>query len=822
MEHAPYDPASSDPEAEIDRRLARLTLAEKAGLVTGTSYWTVGPLPSIGLRTMVLSDGPAGVRGQRWDERDPSANIPTPISLASTWDAALVEQIGVFLGHEAHRKGVDVLLAPAVNLVRSPYGGRTFENFGEDPVLSAVLGAALVRGVQEQGVAATVKHFVANDSETERYTVDVRVDDPTLHEVYLTPFREIVESGVWAVMAAYNLVNGEVMTESTLLRDVLHDQWGFDGVTMSDWFAVRSVVPSARSALDLAMPGPASPWADGLEAAIREGEVDEAVLDDKVRRILRLAARVGALDGIDSVVPEQRRRSFDVASQRALLTHAAAAGTVLLKNDGPDTPVLPLASDLGSVAVIGPAAAAARTLGGGSATVYPAQVVSPLDALTARLGSTATMRYEPGVGVITRHALIDWNRCTPPGSEEPGLLVRFLDGDGAELASEVRRAGLLKWLGDFAPGAPRQAVSVIEVTGTYTARMAGDYAFGCSGVGGFGLDVDGVAVLDGSLALPPGTDPIEAQIRPPQRVATVPLNEGQRVGVTLRHVVDHSRPTTKLELNVDEPVADEDESIEAAVRAARESEVAVVFVGTTAEIETESMDRSSLALPGRQDELVSRVAAVNPRTVVVLNSGAPVLLPWLDDVAAVLTGWFGGEGLGPAIADVLVGEREPGGRLPVSWPDEDHTHIPTTVPANGLLHYDEGDRIGYRASQRRAQNELFPFGHGMGYTTWSLRSTSVRSGDDGVTVDAVVANTGDRRGTQVVQVYAREGLGEPRLVGFASVTADAGQSTGVTITIPARRWARYDAGTWISPADAVELTVGFSLDDAEEKHRIER
>jgi beta-glucosidase len=679
-----------------------------------------------------------------------------------------------------------------------------------------------VRGVQQQGVAATVKHFVANDSETDRYTVDVLVDEATLHEVYLTPFREIVAAGAWAVMAAYNLVGGEVMTESSLLRDVLHDQWGFDGVTMSDWFAVRSVAPSARSALDLAMPGPASPWADGLEAAIRGGDVDETVLDDKVRRILRLAARVGALDGIDPVIPEGRRQSFDAATQRALLTHAAAAGTVLLKNDGAGGPVLPLASDVGSIAVIGPAAVAARTLGGGSATVYPAQVVSPLDALTARLGSTATVRYESGVGINARHALIDWQRCTPPGSEEAGLLVRFLDADGAELASEVRRAGLLKWLGDFAEGAPRRAVAVIEVAGTYTARIAGDFAFGCSGVGGFSLDVGGSTVIDGALALPPGTDPIEAQIRPPQRVATVRLDEGQRVAVTLRHIVDQSRPTTKLELNVDEPVADEAESIEAAVRAARASEVAVVFVGTTAEIETESMDRSSLALPGRQDELVSRIAAANPRTVVVLNSGAPVLLPWLGEVAAVLTGWFGGEELGPAIAEVLVGDREPGGRLPVSWPAEDHAHIPTTVPEDGLLRYDERDRIGYRSRPRRAENELFPFGHGLGYTTWELRQTSVRSVDGGVAVDVVVANTGDRHGTQVVQVYAREGLGESRLVGFASVTADAGQSAAASVTIPERRWARYDAGAWNAPSDAVELTVGFSLDDAGAKHRIER
>ncbi|MEY2534514.1 MAG: beta-glucosidase, partial [bacterium] len=285
-------------ERRIDDALGRLDLERKVRLLTGSGFWRTHPEPAIGLRAMVLSDGPAGVRGESWDERRPSANLPSPTALAATWDEPLVERLGALLAAEARRKDVDVLLAPGVNLHRSPLGGRHFEYLSEDPVLTARIGAAYVRGVQEAGVAATVKHYVANESETDRMTVDVRVDERTLREVYLAPFEAIWRAAApWAVMAAYNRVNGVTMTESPLLADPLKEEWGFDGVVMSDWTATRSTEASARAALDLVMPGPDGPWGDALVAAVRAGHVPEAAIDDKVRRLLRLAARVGALDG---------------------------------------------------------------------------------------------------------------------------------------------------------------------------------------------------------------------------------------------------------------------------------------------------------------------------------------------------------------------------------------------------------------------------------------------------------------------------------------------------------------------------------------------
>src|SRR5689334_22951430 len=273
-----------DTDAVLLERLGALTLEQKVRLLTGADLWALYPEPAAGLRRLVTSDGPAGVRGERWDEREPSANVPSPTALAATWDEARIERLGDLLAAECRRKGVDVLLAPTVNLHRSPYGGRHFECFSEDPLLTARIGIAYVRGLQRAGVGATVKHFVANDSETERFTLDARVDERTLRELYMAPFEAIVKQArPWAVMAAYNQVNGFTMTESPLLRDVLKDEWEWDGVVMSDWFAGRSL-DAAAAGLDLVMPGPSGPWGDALVEAVRDGRVSESAVDDKVLR----------------------------------------------------------------------------------------------------------------------------------------------------------------------------------------------------------------------------------------------------------------------------------------------------------------------------------------------------------------------------------------------------------------------------------------------------------------------------------------------------------------------------------------------------------
>jgi beta-glucosidase len=805
-------------EEELRGRVGRLSLEQKVRLLTGADFWALHAEPEAGLRRVVLSDGPAGVRGESWDERDSSANVPCGTALAATWDPSRLEAVGALLAREARRKGVDVLLAPTVNLHRTPYAGRCFECFSEDPVLTARMGAAYVRGLQRSGVGATVKHFVGNDSETQRMTVDVRIDDRTLRELYLAPFEAIVrEAGPWAVMASYNGVNGTSMTQSPMLRDILDGEWGYDGLVMSDWTAARSTEGTAGAALDLAMPGPADrygPWGDALVDAVRKGKVDEALIDDKVLRILRLAARVGALEN-GTAAPENHPDAPDSVAVATELRTVAAAGFVLARNDG----LLPWSrSRLGQVAVIGPNAEVARTLGGGSATVFPPYTVSPLDGLRA---AGLHVAHAPGVSAQLRapQARAPW--LLRPDRSGPGVELRFFTEAGELAGSELRDGATFIWLGGFTPAGVTEPVARLEISCVIRATVAGTYRLGISGLGRYRLVVDGAEVFDATLTMPEGADPAEALMAPPQQLAPVELAAGQAVTAVFDHDV-FSSPLggfgTVVQLSLEPPHGTDDEEIAAATSLAAASDVAVVVVGTTAEVESEGFDRRSLSLPGRQDELVRRVIAANPRTVVVVNSGAPVLLPWAQDAAAVLLSWFGGQEFGNALADVLLGDTEPGGRLPMTWPASEDG-LPSTQPADGVLDYREGLFIGYRALDRDGTEPLFPFGHGAGYTTWSYDSMTVADGaaqaGGGVAVCVQVRNTGPRCGREVVQVYASRpdsAVERPAkwLAGFAAVDADPGETVEIGILIPERAFQHWSDQGWALEPGSFVLAAGPS------------
>ena len=819
-------------EAELRRRVGRLSLEQKVRLLTGEDFWALYAEPETGLRRLVLSDGPAGVRGESWDERDSSANVPSATALAATWDTGRVEAIGALLAREARRKGVDVLLAPTVNLHRTPYAGRSFECFSEDPLLTARIGVAYVRGLQRCGVGATVKHFIANDSETQRMTVDVHVGDRALRELYLAPFEAIVRNeGAWAVMAAYNGVNGSPMTQSPLLRDILHGEWGYDGLVMSDWTATRDTEAAARAALDLAMPGPAGlygPWGEALLEAVGKGAVDEALIDDKVVRILRLAARVGALaDG--PAPPRLAAQAPDSVAVAQELRAAAAAGFVLARNDG----LLPLPRSRNEdrpgphgferrlrLAVIGPNAEAARTMGGGSATVFPPYTVSPLEGLR---GAGLHVTYAAGVTSHLRGAAARAPWLLRPGrpvDSGTGAEIRFWSPAGELAGSELRDGATFMWLSGFASSGVTGPVARMDVRCVIRATAGGEYQLGVSGLGRYRLLVDDAEVFDATLTMPEDSDIAEVLMRPPQQLAPVQLAAGQAVDVLLEHDVESSPFAgfgTLVQLNLVPPHGTDDEEIAAAAALAAASDAAVVVVGTTAEVESEGFDRTTLALPGRQDELVRQVLAVNPRTVVVVNSGAPVLLPWASDAAAILLTWFGGQEYGDALADVLFGDVEPGGRLPMTWPASEDG-LPSTQPADGVLTYDEGLFIGYRAYDRDGREPLFPFGHGTGYTTWAHESITLDQapqGAPGVAVCVTVRNTGSRPGREVVQVYAsRPGsvLERPAkwLAGFAAVDADPGETVTVGVLIPERAFQHWAGDRWSTEPGTFTLAAGPS------------
>ncbi|WP_328903788.1 glycoside hydrolase family 3 C-terminal domain-containing protein [Streptomyces sp. NBC_00441] len=799
-------------DEETEPLLDKLDAAQKVRLLTGASTWRTYAEPAAGLRALTLSDGPAGVRGETWDERETSLVLPSPTALAASWDERLLTDLGALLASEARRKGVDVLLAPTLNLHRSPLGGRHFECFSEDPLLTGRTGTALIRGIQSGGVAATAKHLVGNDAETDRLTIDVRMDERTLHEVYLAPFEEAVAAGVWAVMSAYNKVDGVTMSASPLLEHPLKDEWGFDGLVVSDWGGVRTLLDAARSGQDLAMPGPDGPWAAGLLAALEAGLVPAEAVDDKVRRLLRLARRVGALG------PDRPARGTATAPEagRALLRRAVSAGAVLLRNEGG---LLPLdASALTSVAVIGPHATAVRIQGGGSAEVFPEHVVTPLAGLERELDGVASVTYRRGLPPSGRPEPLGRDRARDPRDGEPGVLVRLLDADGAELHAEHRLSGRI-----VEPSVPAGDAAFVEIRTLYRPAESGTWTWAVGGWGDISLSVDGREVLSGTFPLD-SDDPTRVHVAPPLHTARVDLTAGREVEVVaLRSLAPGSGVATILAAAP--PAGATEAALAEAVAAARAADVAVVVVGTTEQSESEGHDRESLDLPEGQDALVRAVVRANPRTVVVVNAGGPVALPWHTRVPALLLAWFPGQEAGDGLADVLFGRAEPGGRLPTTWAaTQDDVPVLGTAPdADGRLHYAEGPHIGYRAWLRSGAAPAYWFGHGLGYTDWAYEEltapAAVRAGEP-FDVRVRVRNTGRRRGREVVQVYvARSGSAVERpvrkLIGYAAVGAEPGESAVAAVRVDGRALAHWSPGGlgWETEAGAFTLLGGRSAGD---------
>jgi len=789
------------PHAHLHDLLAAMTLDEKASLVQGADFWTTVPIPSIGLRAMTLSDGPAGVRGPRWDERLPSLNLPSGSALAASWDGGLAERYGVACAVEARRKGVDIVLGPTINLHRSPLGGRHFECLSEDPQLSGQIGAAYVRGLQANGVAATPKHYVANDSETDRFTVDVIVDERALREVYLAPFERTVEAGAWAMMSAYNKVNGVTMTESDLLETPLSAEWGFDGVVISDWTAVRSL-DAAAAAQDLAMPGPHTSWSE-LAVAVRSGRIPEADLDRKVLRMLLLAERVGALGEHVPVTPA----AIDGVR---FAREASAAGSVLLSNNG----TLPVNLAVNRrVAVIGEPARHPRTQGGGSATVIPERIVSPLDALRTAMPD-AEVRFALGAEVSHALAELPLTQLRNPVTREPGVRVSFADSAGNELFADDRRSTTLVWFGADAPLAQSATLSVTTI---FTPETDGDIELGFAASNHARMSVAGSVVIEGRPSFE-GMDLGAAFLQPPVLSGLVRVRSGLPIELALEFSLggDDGLPLDALSIafGIAPPPRDADALIRAAADLAAESDIAIVLVGTNSEVESEGYDRTDLNLPGRQDDLVRAVLDANPNTVVVVNAGAPVILPWAKRAAAVIVGYFGGQEFGPALADILTGAVEPGGRLPTTWPAAlADVPVSQVTPLDGTLAYDEGIHVGYRAWLRSGAAPAYPFGHGLGYTDWTW--TGVER--DHAELVVTVVNTGSRPGKNVVQVYAERGDSEVDrparwLVGFAVVIAEPGERVAARIAIDPRQLAYWDE-KWVIEPGTFTLRAGASVEN---------
>jgi len=795
------------PVSEHAALLKSLDLPAKVALLTGAASFTLAAEPAIGLGEVRLSDGPTGVRGLKFSGGRVVALFPNATLLASSWDEQALAETGRLLAEEALAQQIHVVLGPTINLHRTPLGGRLFEAYSEDPLLTGKLAAAYVRGMQALGVAATLKHLVANESETDRNTVDSVVDEATLREVYLLPFEiAVADADAWSMMAAYNDVNGQAATEHTHVNNtIVKGDWGYRGLIMSDWFATRTAGPAANGGLDLVMPGPQGPWGDALVAAVRAGEVDEAVIDDHLARLLLLAQRVGALGTLRDY--PAGLPAPDSAIRREQLTRLAAQGMTVLTNAGDALPLDPART----VALIGRHAVETIDMGGGSAQVNPPYQVSVAEGLTARLGDKVTV--VDGVEVRTKPVPARGGFLVDPVTGEPGIRVTLLDADGHELEQRhAANATTMIGMDDDFSGTVATAVLHGRVT------RAGRVELGVLGVGDWRIrvgDSESAPRLRTS-----GRGFGEEVLTPPLHTELHEVGEGELLEATVTLLTGDSFAGVGLFGLIGRRASRETvDVIDEAVRAAAAADLAVVVVGLTEEQETEAVDKSTLSLPGAQDALIEAVAGAARRTVVVVNAATPVLMPWLARVDAVLWAGLPGQEGGHAVAAALLGDIEPAGRLVTTFPAADGASPAWSVtPVDGRLEYAEGRFIGYRGhfAGRAPADPRFWLGHGLGYGTWEYTDARLINGD-AVAVTVTVTNTSGRDSREVVQVYFQPAdPDEPvRLVGWQGVRVAAGGSTRLTVTTDPRLWRRWDdaAGRWGSVGEGGELLVARGLGD---------
>ncbi|MEY4401590.1 MAG: hypothetical protein RL072_1455 [Actinomycetota bacterium] len=808
-------------DARIARYVSALTLEEKCRLLGGASTWRTHSIPRLGIPAIKMSDGPNGVRGESLGaNRTPGLNVPTSIAVGASWDVDLAQELGILLGREARRKSAHVVLAPTVNLHRTPVGGRTFECLSEDPELSARLASAVVRGVQSNDVAVTVKHFAGNDTEVDRMTVDAQIDEVTLREFYLRPFESaVIDAHAWGVMSSYNKLNGAHAANNVeLLRRILREDWGFDGFVVSDWFGAHDTAASIEAGLDVPMPGPATIYGRQLLTAVAEGRVQEHHVNERVASLLRLIERTRAHERPAS----STEQTVDDENEREVVRRAAAAGAVLVRNVDGALPLEP--GTVASIAVLGPNAKATRTQGGGSSSLQSIETVSLLKGLAERYGHDA-IKYRRGVSIDKLAPIIDDDSLHTPDGER-GWRVEYYDRDkvsGSPKRVDTTLQSALSFFGAAPPGVDPFDFTIV-VTGDFVPTGDGVHDVSLVITGSGSLRVNGEMVVDDPLGLlPRGREYFGYGCE--EQLHGIPMMRGVPVRIEARMRTRAGFSALRIGIRAPE----DPNEIDDAVALAEECGTAIVVVGTNDEWETEGHDRDTIELPGRQDELVSRVARVASRTIVVVNAGAPVAMPWLEAVDAVLIGFFGGMEMGRAIADVLCGVRDPGGRLPVVYPHrlEDSPAMRDYLPVNGVQKYSEGEWYGWRGQARAGIAPLIPFGHGLSYgeSAWGAPRVVVDAEWPRCSVIVPVSCVSSRPATVVVQCYVRR-VGDsnpPRLAGWTKRLVTSSNASEVVVGVPwtaFRRWNpsrrawRVEGGEW-------EILVAASSTDIRSRLTVE-
>jgi beta-glucosidase len=811
--------ASLPLEKRVDDLLSRLTTEEKVPLLAGSEAFRLEGVQRLNVPALRLTDGPTGVRSNAGKE---ATVFPVAVALAATFNPDLVGRVAAAIAREAHALGEVTILAPTINIVRTPVWGRNFETYSEDPYLAGRLGIGYVAGLQGEGIGASLKHYAANNQELDRMSVSAELDERTLREIYLHAFEMVVAAtNPWTVMASYNKLNGTYASENRyLLTDILKKEWGYDGVVVSDWGAVHSTVPAANAGLDLEMPGPPKWFGKKLLDAVEKGEVSKAQLDDNARRMVRFILRTGALDG----TPRPKGELLS-DNHRAIAREAAEESIVLLKND---RDLLPFdASKVKTVALIGPSVDNLRLQGDGSSRVYTARQVKVRETFASRLGNEVRFTHADGVDNEPFPRLAQYPMfSTTQARDTEGLVSEYFAGadfSGSPLRTSVEKR-FFRYMGEnVPPGTPMG----YRWKGFFWPRRSGLHEFSILGRGHARIAVAGKTVVDdNSTPIPDRHDLVGREsIR---RTGGIALEAGRAVPIEIEFAWT-TKPATLayMNLGVREPVG----TIAQAVEAAKAADAAIVMVGSASVTEAEGYDRENIDLPGAQDALVEAILAANPNTVVVVNAGSPMALPWIDKAKAVLVTWLPGEEGPHALANVLFGFSAPSGRLPVTFPKrfEDNPAY-STYRGGATAPYSEGLFVGYRHYDKEKIAPLFAFGHGLSYTTFAYSTlaapTRAKAGDK-IEVKVTVANTGRRSGKESVQLYvAPKAPSLPRppkeLKAFAKVSLNPGESKTVSLPLDARSFSFYDpkAKRWVAEAGDYDLLIAASAADIRLSHTI--
>ncbi|ESK88409.1 glycoside hydrolase family 3 protein [Moniliophthora roreri MCA 2997] len=834
-------------DANIPELISKLTIEEKISLLGAPNWWNTTRVERLGIPSVRMSDGPNGVRGSSHFASTPAQCLPCATSLASTFDPELIHNVGVFLAEEAKLKSSVILLAPTCNMQRSPLGGRAFESFSEDPHLSGVMASAYVKGLQSKNVAATIKHFVCNDQEHERTAAESVLSERALREIYLYPFMLAQKDAKpWAYMTSYGRLNGIHCAESReLMQGILRDEWKFEGIIMSDWHGTYSTDLAINAGMELEMPGPPRWRTENLiKHCLTSQKIFMETINERIYNLLTFIQRQARLNPEVVYGDGEERTRPDSPGTRKFCRKLAADGIVLLKNQGEVLPISP--KKYKKIAVIGPNAKDRVISGGGSAFLKASYVITPFDGI--KEGAANDLEIDYTVGCYAHKYLPTLEHCLVTGHNEPGWLCTFYnhnaDGSLTEpIASYVLQDTRVK-LNDFLPEGLTPTWS-IKLTGKLTVEQSMSFELGLTVAGRAKLWIDGKMTIDNWTKQTPG-DFFYGQGTIEEK-ATIDLKGGESVDVLVEYTNtapssgenggNSAQPALMrgVRLGGCEKINPE-AAIKAAETLASQSDLVVFVGGLTSEWESEGFDRPTLDLPGRQNEVITRVAAANPRTVVVTQAGSATSMPWVDSVAGIIQAWYLGNETGNAIADILYGIVNPSGRLPLTLPKrlEDIAAYPNLRSEHGKIHYHEDIFMGYKHFQAKGVQPLFHFGHGLSYTRFSLSGLTIKNASKGdsvaTEVSVTVKNEGSVSGSEVVQVYISypdNGITHPRLQlrGFAKARNVApGSSSKVTIPLDKYAVSYWDNNKhcWLVVAGEYGVHVGFSCDDIvlEEKLKI--